>query len=45
MLSKSVRKNLCDPMKDMKVGFQGISDSDKLKYYSCVKILALQAIG
>ena len=34
-------------MKDMKIGFQSVpyNNSDKLKYYPCVKMLALQARG
>ena len=47
---KVFEKSICGPVKDMKVGFQSvpyntkkISDSDKLSYYSYVKMPALQA--
>ena len=44
---KVLIKNMCGPIDmivDQKVQ-KGISDSDKLKYYMCVEILALQARG
>ena len=45
LFSKSVDKK-CVALWDMAKKVQkGISDSDKLKYYKCVEILALQARG